>query len=279
VVFHACTAFRPELRFSDQETGLNFRDPRENCQTTFGVIARTRQAKSNTKGIMMKVAILGTGMVGQTLAGKLSEVGQDVMIGTRNAEETMSRTALGMFGNPPFRVWKEQHPSVSLGTLSQAAAYGEIVLNATSGAASLEALSLAGEPNLNGKILIDISNPLDFSRGMPPSLTVCNTDSLAEQIQRAHPRAKVVKALNTVNAMVMVSPQLVAGGDHHLFISGNDAGAKAKVVELLKSWFGWKHIIDLGDITTARGSEMVLPLWISLMGALKTPMFNFKVTQ
>lgn len=227
----------------------------------------------------MKVAILGTGMVGQALAGKLSEVGQDVMIGTRNAEETMSRTATGMFGNPPFSAWKGQHPSVSLGTYSQAAAHGEIVLNATSGSASLEALRLAGETNLNGKILIDISNPLDFSRGMPPSLTVCNTDSLAEQIQRALPQTKVVKALNTVNAMVMVNPQMVAGGDHHLFISGNDAGAKAKVVELLKSWFGWQHIIDLGDITSARGSEMVLPIWISLMGTLKTPMFNFKVVQ
>jgi len=227
----------------------------------------------------MKVAILGTGMVGQALAAKLSEVGQDVMIGTRNAEETMSRTAPGMFGNPPFRVWKEQHPPVSLGTYSQAAVHGEVVLNATSGSASLDALRLAGEANLNGKILIDISNPLDFSKGMPPSLTVCNTDSLAEQIQRALPQVRVVKTLNTVNAMVMVNPQLVAGGDHHLFISGNDAGAKAKVVELLKSWFGWQHIIDLGDIKTARGSEMVLPLWISLMGALKTPMFNFKVTQ
>lgn len=167
----------------------------------------------------MRVAILGTGMVGQTLAGKLSEVGQEVMIGTRNAEETMSRTAPGTYGNPPFRVWREQHPSVLLGTYSQAATHGEIVLNATSGGASLGALSLAGAANLNGKILIDIANPLDFSKGMPPSLTVCNTDSLAEQIQRALPRAKVVKALNTVNAMVMANPLLVAGGDHHLFLS------------------------------------------------------------
>ncbi len=227
----------------------------------------------------MKVAILGTGMVGQTLAAKISEVGQEVMIGTRNVGETMARTAPGMYGNPPFRVWKEQHPSVLLGTYAQAAVHGEIVLNATSGAASLEALSLAGEPNLSGKILIDISNPLDFSKGMPPSLTVCNTDSLAEQIQRALPKALVVKALNTVNAMVMANPQVVAGGDHHLFICGNDAGAKEKVSGLLKTWFGWKNIIDLGDIKTARGSEMILPIWVSLMGALKTPMFNFRIVQ
>jgi predicted dinucleotide-binding enzyme len=227
----------------------------------------------------MKVAILGTGMVGQTIAAKLVELRHDVVIGTRNVAETLAKTTPGPFGNPPFKAWKEQHPAIPLLSYSEAAARGEIVLNATSGGASLDALRLAGEANLGGKILVDIANPLDFSKGMPPSLSVCNTDSLAEQIQRAFPKTKVVKALNTVNALVMVNPNAVANGDHHLLICGNDALAKSAVIEFLKSNFGWKHIIDVGDITAARGTEMVLPLWVSLMGALKTPMFNFKIVQ
>ena len=153
------------------------------------------------------------------------------------------------------------------------------MINATSGSGSLQALELAGESNLNGKILIDISNPLDFSKGFPPSLTVCNTDSLGEQIQRAFPNARVVKTLNTTTAAVMVDPAKVAGGDHHLFVSGNNAAAKARVTELLRQWFGWRNVIDLGDITTARGAEMLLPLWVRLMGPLGTPMFNFKIAR
>ena len=227
----------------------------------------------------MKVAILGTGMVGQTLAAKLSEMHHEVIIGTRNVAETMAKTAPGPFGNPPFKVWKEQHPATPVVPYAQAAAQGEMVLNATSGGASLDALRLAGEANLSGKILVDIANPLDFSKGMPPSLSVCNTNSLAEQIQRAFPTVKVVKALNTVNALVMVNPNAVAGGDHHLLICGNDASAKTSVTEFLKTNFGWKNIIDLGDITAARGTEMILPVWVRLMGALKTPMFNFKIVQ
>jgi len=108
------------------------------------------------------------------------------------------------------------------------------VINATSGTVSLDALRLAGEQNLRGKILIDVSNPLDFSKGMPPTLTVCNTDSIGEQIQRAFPEAKIVKTLNTTNVNVMVDPRQVAGGDHDLFVSGNDAAAKARVTELLR---------------------------------------------
>jgi hypothetical protein len=144
---------------------------------------------------------------------------------------------------------------------------------------TLEALKLAGEAIFDGKVLIDVSNPLDFSRGMPPFLTACNTDSLGEQIQRALPRARVVKTLNTTTASVMVDPAKVAGGDHDLFVSGNDADAKARVTELLKRWFGWRSVIDLGDITSARGAEMILPIWVRLWGALGTPMFNFKISR
>jgi len=123
------------------------------------------------------------------------------------------------------------------------------------------------------------SNALDFSKGMPPTLSVCNTDSLGEQIQRALPDTKVVKSLNTLTCTLMVNPALVAGGDHDVFVSGNDAAAKGKVVEILKGWFGWKNVIDLGDITTSRGVEMAVIFWVSLMGAQKTSMFNYKIVR
>jgi predicted dinucleotide-binding enzyme len=166
-----------------------------------------------------------------------------------------------------------------VGSPAEAAAHGEVVINATNGAGALAALQLGGADNLSGKILIDISNPLDFSQGFPPSLTICNTDSLGEQIQRAFPDARVVKTLNTLTAALMVDPGQLADGDHHIFVSGDDAAAKAQVADLLKSWFGWREVIDLGDITTARGAEMLLPIWVRLMGALGTPMFNFKIVR
>jgi len=166
----------------------------------------------------------------------------------------------------------------NVGSYAETAAHGDILINATAGTGSLAALELAGADNLGAKILIDIANPLDFSQGMPPSLAVVNTDSLGEQIQRAYPSLRVVKTLNTMNAYLMVDPRQLADGDHDIFVSGNDAAAKAEVSELLRE-FGWSRIIDLGDITTARGTEMILPLWVRLYGALDTPMFNFKVVR
>jgi len=143
----------------------------------------------------------------------------------------------------------------------------------------LDGLKAAGEANLSDKILIDISNPLDFSKGMPPTLFIVDTDSLAEQIQRLFPATHVVKTLNTLSAHLMVNPNALADGDHHLFVSGNNADAKAAVTGYLKQWFGWKNVIDLGDITTARGTEMILPIWLRLWGALGTSNFNFKIVQ
>ena len=151
-----------------------------------------------------------------------------------------------------------------------------IGLDATNGAGSLEALRAAREANLDGKVLIDIANPLDLSKGMPLSLFVSNTDSLGELIQREFPGAKVVKALNTMNAFVMADPSLVAGGEHTVFLCGNDEVAKTQVTEILRS-FGWRDVIDLGDITSARGTESYLPLWLRVWGALEIPMFNIKV--
>ena len=226
----------------------------------------------------MRFGILGTGIVGRTIASRLAGLGHEVMVGTRNPADTMSRTEPDTYGNPPFSAWQEEHPEVQLGTFGEASAHGEMVLNATAGAVSLEALELAGETNLNGKILIDIANPLDFSKGMPPTLLVCNTDSLGEQIQRRFPEAKVVKTLHTMNAYLMVDPAQLAATDHTVFVSGDDAEAKAMVTELLRS-FGWTDIIDLGDITTARGSEMLLPIWLRLFGALHKPIFNFKIVR
>jgi predicted dinucleotide-binding enzyme len=224
----------------------------------------------------MKIGIIGSGVVGQTIGAKLVERGEDVVLGTRSPTNLGDKRGFGK----PLEAWLESTGSKArVATFTDAAKHGEIVVNATSGLGSLEALKLAGEQNLSGKILMDISNPLDFSKGFPPSLTVCNTDSIAEQIQRAFPAAKVVKTLNTMTAPLMVDPAKVGGGDHDVFVSGNDAAAKARVTELLRQWFGWRNVIDLGDITTARGAEMVLPIWLRLMGALGTPMFNFKVVR
>jgi 8-hydroxy-5-deazaflavin:NADPH oxidoreductase len=228
--------------------------------------------------MIVRFGILGTAIVGRTIASRLAGLGHEVMVGTRNPADTMSRTEPDTYGNPPFSAWQEEHPEVQLGTFGEASAHGEMVLSATAGAVSLEALELAGETNLNGKILIDIANPLDFSKGMPPTLLVCNTDSLGEQIQRRFPEAKVVKTLHTMNAYLMVDPAQLAATDHTVFVSGDDAEAKAMVTELLRS-FGWTDIIDLGDITTARGSEMLLPIWLRLFGALQKPIFNFKIVR
>lgn len=226
----------------------------------------------------MEIGVFGTGPVGQVIAAKLAELGHGVMVGTRDAAATLARTEPDIFGNPPFKVWREKHPDIHFGTLAQAAAHGELLVNATSGTGSIEALQAAGETNLAGKILIDLSNPLDFSKGMPPSLTVSNTDSLGEQIQRTFPAAKVVKTLNTMNAYLMVEPRQLADGDHTIFVSGNDPGAKQSVMELLGS-LGWQDIIDLGDITTSRGTEMYLPLWARLYMSLGNPMFTIKVVR
>jgi len=225
----------------------------------------------------MRYAVLGTGVVGRTIAAKLATLGHDVLVGTRDPQATLARTEPDGYGNPPLATWLRDHPQVRLATFADAAADAETVVNATSGAGSLDVLTSAGAGNLAGKVLIDIANPLDFSAGMPPSLNPVNTDSLGEQIQRAFPGVKVVKTLNTMNASIMTAPAQVPG-EHNVFVSGDDAEAKKAVTELLHS-FGWprESVIDLGDITTARGTEMVLPIWLRLWGALGHPEFNFHI--
>ena len=227
----------------------------------------------------MQIGIFGTGMVGQTLAAALVAKGHEVMIGTRDPAATMARQTGTPMDPTPFRHWLAANPGVRLGTFSEAARFGEALINATSGGGALPALQAAGEEALGDRVMLDVANPLDFSHGMPPTLSVCNTDSLGEQLQRAFPRLRVVKTLNTTNVRVMIDPQHVAGGDHTLFVCGDDAAAKASVTRWLGEWFGWRDVIDLGDITTARGTEMLLPVWLRLWGALGTPMFNFKVAR
>jgi len=217
----------------------------------------------------MKIGILGTGIVGETLGTKLVQLGHTVKMGSRIA------------ANEKGVSWsKKNGPNATSGTFADAAKFGSMLFNCTSGLASLQALKLAGSENLSEKVLVDVSNPLDFSKGMPPFLSIANTDSLGEQIQRTFPRVKVVKALNTLNASLMTNPKSLAQGDHNLFICGNDSDAKKIVVSLLTS-FGWNegNIYDLGDISNARGTEMILPLWIRLMGKFQSPMFQFKIVR
>jgi 8-hydroxy-5-deazaflavin:NADPH oxidoreductase len=221
----------------------------------------------------MKYAVLGTGMVGRAIADRLDGLGHDVVVGTREPEATMARTD----GDAPYAAWATEHPDVRLATFADAAAGADVVVHAGSGGAALDLLASAGADNLAGKVLIDISNPLDFSAGFPPTLFVKDTDSLGEQVQRAFPETRVVKTLNTLTAELMVRPDGLPEGST-VFVSGDDAEAKAVATAMLTE-FGHTDVIDLGDITTARGTEMLLPVWLRLMGSLGTATFNFKVVR
>jgi predicted dinucleotide-binding enzyme len=228
----------------------------------------------------MKISVLGTGIVGRTLASKLVELGHEVMIGTRNVSEKMKSTVKDGYGNPPFSDWIKTNNKVKLGSFAESAAFGEIAINVTLGGSSITALNLAEAKNIAGKVLIDISNPLDFSKGMPPSLLpgLNNTNSLGEEIQKTFPETRVVKTLNTVWCGLMVNPQMIGAGDHINYISGNDEEAKSEVRKLLIQ-FGWneENLFDLGDISGARAAESLLLIWLRVLGTLKTGAFNFKL--
>jgi predicted dinucleotide-binding enzyme len=211
---------------------------------------------------LMRLAILGTGSVGQTLGTAFAAAGHDVVLGTRDPEATRSREG-----------WSSD---LALATYDQAAASAELVVTAVSGTVAREVLASAGD--LSGKIVLDVSNPLDGSQGFPPTLTVANTDSLAEQLQRAFPGTRVVKALNTVNASIMVDPVSLAGGDHTIFVAGDDGGARATVRGLLEE-LGWTDVVEFESLEAARGLEMWLPLWIRLMMRLGNAHFNIKLVR
>jgi 8-hydroxy-5-deazaflavin:NADPH oxidoreductase len=221
----------------------------------------------------MRISVLGTGIAGRTLAAALAAVGHDVAVGTREVGGTAARADVAE--------WVAAHPDVPLVVLAEAGARAEVLLNATSGGGTLEALrgAAGGAAGLAGLVVADVSNPLDFSAGFPPTLSVANTDSMGEQVQAAFPEARVVKTLNTVNAQVMVRPGALRG-DHLVFVAGEDAAAKAVVTGLLGD-LGWPSsaIVDLGGIRAARATEMYLPLWLALMGEVGSPLFNIGIVR
>ncbi len=217
----------------------------------------------------LDIAVLGTGPVGRAVAGRLAQLGHSVTVGTRDPGGTAARA--------DYAGWAAEHPQVRLATFSDAASGADLVVNASGGDVALGILEAAGTQNLAGKVLLDISNPLDGSAGFPPTLFVKDDDSLGEMIQRAHPDARVVKSLNTMNNSLMVDPQRL-GEDSTVFVSGDDAEAKATVVQLLRQ-LGHGDVIDLGGIDTARGPEMWLPLWIRINLALGGNDFNIKVVR
>jgi predicted dinucleotide-binding enzyme len=214
----------------------------------------------------MRIGVFGTGMVGQAIATKLVALGHEVKMGSRSADNENATNWAGEAG-----------PQASHGTFADAAGFGELLFNCTSGLASADVLRSAGAESLAGKVVVDVSNALDFSQGRPPAVGLGNSDSVGEQLQREFPEARVVKTLNTVNCDVMVDPSRVPG-EHDMFVSGNDESAKADVSSLLES-FGWpaNRILDLGDITSARGVEMYVALWLRLWGVAGSPDFNIRL--
>jgi predicted dinucleotide-binding enzyme len=220
----------------------------------------------------MKIAVLGTGMVGETLASSLVAQGHSVKMGSRQA------------GGEKARAWVEQadDEDASEGSFADAAQFAELIFLALNGGATLNALEMAGAGNFAGKIVIDVTNPLDFSQGMPPRILKEYQDSsLGEQVQQALPGAFVVKALNTMNCKLMVDARQVAGGDHELFLCGDHPEAKETVAKFLAQNFNWEraHIRDLGGIQVARTTEAIVPLWVVLYGHLGTGMFNYKLVR
>ena len=215
----------------------------------------------------MRYAVLGTGRVGPTIASKLVSLGHEVMMGSRDATNERAAAWVAQAG-----------PGATAGTFADAAAFGDVVINATEGTHSLDALQTCSAELVSGKVVIDVSNPLDFSGGFPPRLTHCGDDSIGEQIQRAFPDSRVVKTLNTINCEIMVDPALAPGGN--VFISGDDPDAKLQTRALLQS-FGWpdSDIVDIGDITSARGAEAYVLFWVRLMQTEGTPRFNIRLVR
>ncbi len=212
----------------------------------------------------MRIAVVGTGSVGRTLAPAFAALGHEVVVGTRDPGTTAARADWAL--DLPLRAYAD------------VAEGADLVVNATNGQASLVALDALGADALAGRVLLDVANPLDFSAGFPPTLTVKDTDSLAEKIQRTFPETRVVKSLNTVSCAVMVDPSRVGDGATTMFVAGDDAEARGLVISLLEA-LGWRDVIELEDLSAARGMEMWLPLWVRLMGRLGTADFNLRIVR
>lgn len=223
----------------------------------------------------MKITILGTGGVGKAFAVRLAELGHTITVGTRDVVKTLDDS-----GEKGFKTFLDANPKIKLANFKEAATSGELLINVTKGAYTLDALKRAGAEAMAGKVLIDISNPLDFSKGMPPCLIpeLSNTNSLGEEIQKLFPKTKVVKTLNTMWNGLMLNPSLIGNGDHVNYLCGNDSEAKKQVVAFLNE-LGWKNesLLDLGDLTAARATEATLPIWLRVYGAKQSGAFNFKI--
>lgn len=218
----------------------------------------------------MNIGVLGTGAVGETIASALTEKEHNVRMGSRTAN------------NKKAEAWvKRSNKHATQGDFNDAAAFGDLVFLCLNGGFALDAFRSIHSDSIENKILIDCTNPLDFAHGMPPRILngLGNDNSLGEEIQKALPHAFVVKALNTCTAKLMVDPRLINNGDHHLFVCGNDIDAKNKVKHFLVDNFGWRpeNLLDLGGIESARCTEAYVPLWVSMMQALGTPMINIKL--
>ncbi|MGL4631800.1 MAG: NADPH-dependent F420 reductase [Leadbetterella sp.] len=227
---------------------------------------------------MKNIAILGTGNVGQAFAKRLADLGYNVSVGTRNVENSLANTTKDMYGTPTVSEFIASNPSVQLKTFADATADADFVILGTKGDGAEAALA-ATNGHINGKTILDLSNPLDFSKGFPPTLFMSNDTSLGEYLQGKFPEAKFVKSLNTMFNGVMLNPRLLSE-DSTVFMSGNFADAKEEVKTLLNQ-FGWKEseIFDLGDITTSRGTESLLPIWLRIFGATQNGVFNFKIAK
>jgi 8-hydroxy-5-deazaflavin:NADPH oxidoreductase len=229
----------------------------------------------------MKIAIFGTGMVGQNLATALASKGHSVTIGTRDVRKSLATADANAFGMPAFGTWHKANSQIQVATFADAAASSELLINATNGAVIIDILQDIPKQNFDSKVMIDAANALDVSKGMPPRVSITDTAgaSNGERLQAAFPTLRVVKALNTITAFAMLNPAAVADGDSTLFMCGNDASAKATVLELLQS-YGWKDVLDLGDISSSGAMELMMPIWFRVWAKLgQTTVFNYKIVR
>lgn len=229
----------------------------------------------------MKIAILGTGMVGQNLAPTLARKGHHIMIGTRDVQKTLTKLEPHPFGMPSFGQWHKDHSDIPVATFTEAVANSELLINATNGFAIIDILKAVPSASFDDKVMLDVANALDFSKGMPPRVGITDTPgaSIGESLQAAFPKLRVVKSLNTLTSFAMLNPAAIPGGDSTLFMAGNDAAAKGIVLELLRS-FGWNDVLDLGDISNAGATELMMPIWLRVFGKLgQSTVFNYKIAR
>jgi 8-hydroxy-5-deazaflavin:NADPH oxidoreductase len=219
---------------------------------------------ADSRPVKSRVGVLGSGDVGRRLASGFRSRGHDVMIGSRHP------------GKPELHEWLSgDGTGIAAGTFAEAAAHGELIVLAVLGSAAEEAIADAGPKNFGGKVVIDATNPLDFSGGFPPKLSVTGADSLGERVQRALPDAKVVKAFNTIGNPYFVDPSF-SEGQPTMLIAGDDEGAKHTVRDVLAD-FGWSDVVDIGGIEGSRELEAICIVWVKIGGTRGSWDHGFKL--